>query len=212
VPFLLAEYEHLGASLLTNEDAGEKRVGVFLALIAAVTEAIGLGAERLRVDASSLGWVVLISCVVLLLYGVTTLRRIMRRNVVTTTYLNGLRRIRAAFIWRYPKLIHVLTFLPGEQPEVRERRPWWGIGSAGFLEVVATTNSLLAACAVSAAIWLMEYGLPVIALAAPATVVLTWLVQMRWSTWTYDKLRVEEECPEGRSSTRRGAVRGRTIS
>jgi hypothetical protein len=52
---LMAEYEHLGASLLSNEETGEKRVDVFLTLIAAVTVAMGLAADRLARDPVLLG-------------------------------------------------------------------------------------------------------------------------------------------------------------
>jgi len=113
-----------------------------------------------------------------------TLRRIMERNIATTDYLNGLRRVRAAFIKAHPEILDALPFVPGKARR-RERDPWWGLGKAGFLEVVAATNCVVLALGVAGAVWLIWGFWPIASVAALFVVPATWLGQMRWVGYVY---------------------------
>jgi hypothetical protein len=181
---LRAEYEHLAASLLSNEEEGERRVNVLLTLLAAVIAGIGLGADRFTANVDVLVAAVLVSSVILAMYGLVTLRRIVERNLTTTDYLNGLRRIRAAFIKANPEILEVVPFVPGKIRR-REREPWWGLGRAGFLEVVAATNCVVLAIGVAAAVWLSWRFWTIAFAAALVMVIATWLGQMHWVRSAY---------------------------
>jgi hypothetical protein len=181
---LRSEYDHLAASLLSNEEEGERRVNVLLTLLAAVIAGVGLGADRLTASVDVLFTVLLMSSMILAMYGLVTLRRIIERNITTTDYLNGLRRIRAAFIKTHPEILQALPFVPGKIRQ-RKREPWWGLGKAGFLEVVAATNCIVLAMGIAGAVWLVWRSWPIAAAAALVVVVATWLGQMSWARYAY---------------------------
>lgn len=193
---LRAEYEHLATSFITNEEAGERRVGVLLTLIAAAIAAIGLGADRIFAEPSRLAVIVPATSTILLLYGLVTLRRIMGRNLATTDYLRGLSRIRAAFIRAHPAILDIVPFVPGTV-KPRERKPWWGLGKAGYLEVVAATNAIIAALGIGGIVRPFTEAWPAVGIAAALAVILAWLAQMAWVRSVY---RAETEASlEGRS-------------
>lgn len=181
VALLMAEYEHLGTSFLSNEDMGERRVNIFLGLIAAVSAALGLAAEK--VPLTLVFRLAAAAATVLLLFGLVTLRRLMQRNLVTTDYLNGMRRIRAFFARAQPALARVLLYVPGEKPLKREREGWrWGLGKAGYLEVVAAANCLLVVVALGGWSWAGDSGSWWwIVLAA----LVAWIAQLEWTGLTY---------------------------
>jgi hypothetical protein len=195
IKLLMADYEHLTKSFHMNEEMGERRVNVFFGLIGAFTAALGLASDWFATDADLAG-AAAVASFALLAFGVVTLRRLMERNLVTTSYLNGLRRIRAFFVWQEPELANVLPFVPRTTPHVRRRgtkrnrdgkkgeERWWGLGKAGYLESAAAANCFLAAAGVGAplsqqtAVW---WWLTLAAVAAAAT----WLAQMSWARATY---------------------------
>jgi hypothetical protein len=94
---IMAEYEDLVASLRSNEELGERRLDAYLTLIAAVTAAIGLASSRFEDDTAPLIGVATVAAGLMTVFGIMTLRRMMVRNVTTSVFMNGLRRIRAVF-------------------------------------------------------------------------------------------------------------------
>lgn len=185
---VMAEYRDLVESLRANEELGERRLDVYLTLIAATTAAIGLASSRFEESIDPLVSIAAVAAGVMLVFGLMTLRRIMQRNITTSAYMNGLRRIRAFVIRRQPEAAILLPFPPARHPiERRKEPPRYGIGKGGLLETVAALNCALSAIAVAGLIWLPVRRLPVSAVAAVLCVVLTWIGQVKWAIRTYDR-------------------------
>lgn len=185
---MMAEHRDLVESLRANEELGERRLDVYLTLIAATTAAIGLASSRFEESIDPLVSIASLAAGVMLVFGLMTLRRIMQRNITTSAYMNGLRRIRAFVTRRQPEAAILLPFPPERQPiERRKEPPQYGIGKGGLLETVAALNCALSAVAVAGLIWLPVRRLPVSAAAAVLCVVLTWIGQVKWAMRTYDR-------------------------
>jgi hypothetical protein len=185
--FLIAEYGHVSGALLSNEEAGERRLNIFVGLIAAATAAIGLAFDQLDGGLHALGLAVGGACVALLLFGLATLRRLMERNLATDEYVEGLRRMRVYVADRDRELVHVMGFAPSRKPREARRTEVWKLGKAGLLEINALTDCLLVAVGLSASLaatgleWWM--WLPV----ALAGAVYGWWLQMKWAIRVYDR-------------------------
>lgn len=140
--FLLHEFDHVGAALLHNEDAGERRVQFFLAVATAVFGLIGLAfrAENEPIAQTAREWALPISIglVALLIFGLATLLRIIERNVATDRYKYALRALRRRFVSSDLASAHPAAFFePYTEP--KQRRAWSSKG--GWLEVVALLNA-----------------------------------------------------------------------
>lgn len=197
-----AEYEDLTTSLRANEELGERRLDVFLTVIAAVIAAIGLASSRFEDDQTTLVAMALAAASVLLIFGLMTLRRVTVRNVTTTLYRNGLRRIRAFYLQLEPDAAKLLPYPPAEKPMERKRgalaqrreptdkkrTSWWTLGTGGLLETVAAINCGLAGVVAAAAIWLLGAAVIISLLLALVLVVGVWIAQMYWADETYKKL------------------------
>ncbi len=192
--FLALEHKHLSTSLLLNEERGEKRVNVFFALIAAVTAALGLNASLWQV--ANPAWIVLVASGVFLIYGLVTLRRLVNRNLHTTELLNGLRRIRAAFLWTYPDALEAVPFVPSEKPVLRER-DGWGLEKAGFVEIVVITNCLLVGTSAGSILYVAGPPAPsrilTAAVAGLVSAAAAWFLQIRWIRTTYARNQAEDQ-------------------
>jgi 8-oxo-dGTP pyrophosphatase MutT (NUDIX family) len=96
---LLADYKYLCDSFWKNEETGEKRVQFFITLVTAVLAAIA----TLFVKAIEKGCyrgvlgIILFTLVALIIFGLITLMRIMKRNEVTDGYKKDLDEIRQRF-------------------------------------------------------------------------------------------------------------------
>ena len=200
---MMAEYEDLVTSLRSNEELGERRLDVFLTVIAAVSAAIGLASSRFEDDQTALVAVALVAASVLLIFGLMTLRRVMVRNVTTTLYRNGLRRIRAFYLQHQPDAAMLLPYPPSEKSLTRKRgalkrrkesaaenkrTSWWTLGTGGLLETVAAINCGLAGLVVAASVWLLGVALIISLLVAVVAALGIWIAQMYWADETYEKL------------------------
>lgn len=94
-----ADFQHLAASLLQNEELGEKRVNAFVTLGAAFFAVVGyVGSNREAVPGVTFHGAMAFVSAILLAIGFLTLLRIRRRNAATDSYiaaLNAIRRLRA---------------------------------------------------------------------------------------------------------------------
>lgn len=191
ISLLMAEYDHLAESFLSNEAMGERRINVFFGLIGAVTAVIGLMADNFQTSVD-LSRAVLVASLLLFAVGCATLRRLMERNLATTEFLNGLDRIRAFFAQGRPEFIEVLPFVPVPKHRRRVKKPWWGIGRAGYLEVTAIANCLLVGGGL--VVWLWHVIEPAWAVAlATIAALLIWLAQMGWVQVTYRRESTQRE-------------------
>jgi ADP-ribose pyrophosphatase YjhB (NUDIX family) len=154
---LLADFEHLGTSLLHNEESGEKRVAFYLTFAGGVGTAVGFlgGTEGPLHDHSRV--LVGATLLILLLLGYSTFLRIIIRNAKSDLYKRALSRIRQCFLENIedPRR-HFLPFPPFEYAW---RRPssWKNLGAGGWFETVAVVESVLSgALGVLIVTWLGE--------------------------------------------------------
>lgn len=158
-------------------------MNVLVGLVAAVIAGLGLAADRFVDDPRLFGWTAVGASVLLLGFGLMTLRRIMERNLATTDFLNGLRLIRIGFLLRDPAAVGLLPFMSSPDPLTRSKG--WGLGKAGFLETVALVNSVVAAVAVAVVAGVTARDTIPWGLAAPAAAMAAWVLQIAWSRRVY---------------------------
>jgi putative (di)nucleoside polyphosphate hydrolase len=159
--FLRDELRQLNDAFLRNEDQGERRVSVFLGLVAALVAGAGLAVDATE-KVTDLLWVVLLIAVSLIPLGWMTLTRLVQRNLATSEYLRKMAGVRRHFLARQPRIAEYLPYPPREDGGPwRRRRRRFGIERGGLVEIVAFTNSLVAGAAVGlgvaiggAALWL----------------------------------------------------------
>jgi putative (di)nucleoside polyphosphate hydrolase len=170
------------------EELGERRLDAYLTVIAAVTAAIGLASSRFEDDISSLVVVAVVAATLVLIFGLMTLRRIIGRNVATSDFMNGLRRIRAFLVQANPEAATILPYPPKHQPIQRRRDSVWRLGNAGLLETVAAVNGGLAAVIVAGTTRLAEGSVLLSLLSGLVAAVLGWPAQLKWAKDTYPKV------------------------
>lgn len=140
----IADFEHLGQSLLTNEEQGEKRVTFFITLVTATAGALGFLGDKLEPKFKE-PWPTLTACALfaLFLFGVQTMQRVVERNVVSDGFKLRLDRIRRYFTGRHlPSFRPFLSYDP-DSPKRREFRQWPLMGRGGWLETVILVNAVL---------------------------------------------------------------------
>jgi hypothetical protein len=132
--FLLAEYEHFADSFWRTEELGEKRLSFFISLLtAAVAGLVVLATRESDFTDAQVQWVAFSVGLALLLVGLSTLLRMLRRNNVADQYLGALRHIRKSFCTRYA--------LEGYRPiDVLPRKLFTG----GLAQTSALINSMIA--------------------------------------------------------------------
>jgi hypothetical protein len=193
--FLKIEFQQLHNAFLSNEEGGERRVNIYFALIAAITAALGLVGSTLWTR-TQFPVVLLVTAVIMLLFGLVTLRRLMGRNLHTTELINSLRRIRGAFLWAHPEALPVLPFVPAGDASLRDREGW-GIGKAGFVEIIAFTNCIVVSVATGAALWLLEVdhesGLFLVVLGSISLAIMTWFAQLAWIKQVYRDIQQKDQ-------------------
>jgi len=173
--FLLAEYSHLADSFLHNEEDGERRVSTFLAIAGAVGAALAFGIAK------DDGWnpgrrsaPIIVALIVMLVVGVLTLERVVRRNVLADQYKEQLARIRTYFVQKDDPRLRLLPFNPYAK---RERHKAFSIGG-GWFELLAVVDALVAgllgAALVNTGTWLSEIAVCIVSGAA------TW-VALNWN-------------------------------
>jgi 8-oxo-dGTP pyrophosphatase MutT (NUDIX family) len=150
--FLLHEYDHLGQSLLANEESGEKRVVFFLTLCGVVGAALGFVIGEGTVDAPERG-LVAVSLMVLFVLGYATFLRVVVRNAASDRYKNQLARLRQRFLGgQTDPRIAFLPFNPYVFSRRKRRISVWRLGKGGWAETMALVESLIGGSAVAFAV------------------------------------------------------------
>jgi len=141
---LLKEYDRCAALFQSNEQMGEGRVTFFITLTGAVLAAlISLYTSGSTGGIEMLGAVAVASLLVLLMFGIFTLRCIVRRNQTTDEYKVKLDRIRRYFVQENDKdVIGFLPVNPYAPPKPRVIGLFYGKG--GLMETVMLMNSIVA--------------------------------------------------------------------
>lgn len=199
--FLLEEYKHLTESFLRNEELGERRFNFFIALTTAVIGALAAIPKVFDGEVDLIFF--FFGLVAVFLFGVVTLVRIIRRNLVTDEYLRRLGRIRRYFRDRDPKIQLYLPYPPYDDKPQREKE-WNGwkrcyttfsLEKGGFAEMIALVNSLIVAalCALLA----ISLSRLIIGLSGLVGFTAAWIVQFRYIKRRYDnakeKIKAKDE-------------------
>lgn len=85
-----------------TEELGEKRLNFFISLLtASVAALVVLATSESELSDSQVQWITFSTGAALLLFGISTFLRMLRRNYVADQYKEALGRIRASFCERY---------------------------------------------------------------------------------------------------------------
>ena len=100
--FLIAEHQHFAESFWRTEELGEKRLNFFISLLtAAAAGLVVLATAESGFTDSHVQWVSFATGLALLLVGVSTFLRMLRRNEVTDQYKDAMNLVRESFRTRY---------------------------------------------------------------------------------------------------------------
>jgi predicted secreted protein len=131
--FLLVEYRNLADSFWRNEEAGERRVNLFITLVTAVISAlVALATRGARTNFDDA--IMLLALLALLALGSVTFLRMLRRNQVTDEYKRAMDAIRAFFKEGDERLRDYEPF----------KRTGRKVGRGGLAEMVAVLNGVIA--------------------------------------------------------------------
>lgn len=139
-PFLIAEYQHFADSFWRTEELGEKRLNFFISLItAAVAGLVVLATSDSGFTDKHVQWLAFATGLALLLFGLSTLLRMLRRNEAADEYKAAMDLVRGRFTSHYA--------LAGYEPFKRPApgRPLRRLLTGGLAQTSALLNSMLAA-------------------------------------------------------------------
>ena len=152
--FMLAEYNHHLSEFRRNEELGESRVNLFLAIITAV---LGGGAflfiqamsdaQECKLLADEIYFIIACALVVTLLFGYVTLLRLVHRNLASSEELRASHRIKKYFTKRDKSMCEYIYYKPYDDIPKREVKWKKGaiFGNGGFVETVMLINAILVA-------------------------------------------------------------------
>lgn len=135
--FLLAEHQYFREAFWRNEEIGDKRLTFLIGLVTAVMGGlVALAAKGSQATLDNMRQLATAASAALLVFGIATLLRIVRRNKVADEYKAALDRVRDQFRNNDRELGSYFPF------PARQRRR---LGTGGILEVVMVVNSVVAA-------------------------------------------------------------------
>ncbi|GJQ58131.1 MAG: NUDIX domain-containing protein [Candidatus Scalindua sp. AMX11] len=141
---LLAEHKYLGDSFWKNEEGGETKVRFFITLVAAVLTAIAtlftITIDNEEIDNLIIPIIIFV-LFSLLMFGIITLLRILKRNKVADTYKKGMDEIRERFRIYFDDGRVLSGYEPLGAPTKRKRVRKLG----GLAHIVSVLNSLILA-------------------------------------------------------------------
>jgi 8-oxo-dGTP pyrophosphatase MutT (NUDIX family) len=140
---MLADLAHVGESLLSNEESGEKRATFFLTFAGAVGAAVGFLVGSGGPLAGQASIVVSVTLLILVLLGYATFVRVVARNAQSDQYKLGLARIRLYFLEGADDTRRRFFAMDPFEDVKRKRRTRHGFGSGGWLETLALVEAIL---------------------------------------------------------------------
>ena len=174
--FLLAEYQHFADSFWRTEELGEKRLNFLISLLtAAVAGLVVLATSESGFTDSQVQWVAFSVGLALLLVGVSTLLRMLRRNEVADQYKDAMDLVRRNFCDRYG----LTNYKPFKK---LPRRLFTG----GLAQTAALLNSMIAG-AVTALALLSAMSAGWLALVAGLVFVLSLAAQFRYIRFRHQR-------------------------
>ena len=177
---LLEDHKYFQTSFWKNEESGETRVRFYLTLVTAVLAAI---ATLITSDGASFFdahvlYITAISLISLLFFGVITLLRMIKRNVVTDEYKKGMDEVRKQFRLHYDVEGLLDDYKPFEKPPGRRGKRAVVRTLGGLTHTVSVINSVI--FSILLAIPFLSYGAICALLVSTITVVLGFLAQYRY--------------------------------
>jgi hypothetical protein len=198
---LLADFRYVSECFWRNEELGDRRVNFFITLTTAV---IGASVVLVREDISKLSdrvvAVFFLALAALLLFGILTLVRMIRRNLETDKYKLRQDRLRLYFAVRDPNIREHLAFDPYKPIPGRKKEWEWmrlhevlSFGRGGLVETVALVNCMIAAMFSALLILrILDVGIAVNVPVSVAVGLVAWVIQKAYVNWRYG-------CEESRS-------------
>lgn len=194
--FLLAEFTALQARFSDYESLKASRVNFLLIIVAAAAAAFPTVAEKLQ---PYIGEAALLTGVVMLLLGVTTLFRVVEYSRSSTIVIRRAGRIRRWFVEQDRSIAPYVAFPPSDdRPAILLKAQ--SLGWRGGEGVLLTVNGLAAAVIVTSAAFLVCSRLLSVQLDALTYVAIgvvafgaAWFVQIGW---LHSKLRRSEQSAE----------------
>lgn len=186
--FLLAEYQRLLNSFWHTEELGERRVNFFITLTTAVIAALAaIRKEGISVSVGKVDPIFFYGLGSVLLFGIVTLVRLIRRNLESHKYLRAAGRIRKYFTERDEQILSHLFFEPRDDKPIR-KKDWKDIfflGTGGLVETIALVNSLIIAalCALFT-VSALRWNIWLIGLAG---FIAAWVLQFIYVKYRYKK-------------------------
>lgn len=146
-----AEYGYLTQQFIANEEMGEKRVSLFVALTAGLGAAAVIAAEKLLNKSPSSFYLLLAINIAWLLFGYLTFLRILHRNITSDRYKEQLQTLRSWFVKQDDvESLKVLPYPPYAPAQPRRSLRFFASrgGKGGYAELVALINAMIAAALV----------------------------------------------------------------
>lgn len=141
---LLAEHKYLGDSFWKNEESGETKVRFFISLVAAVLTAIGT-LLTITIQKEIYNFVIIpiliFALFSLLMFGIVTLLRILKRNEAADSYKKGMDEVRERFKKYFDESGVLSGYKPFGGPKNNKRIRKIG----GLAHIVSVLNSLIIA-------------------------------------------------------------------
>lgn len=180
VDFLLAEHEYLGDCFWRNSEVGERRVNFFITLVtAAIAALVGLTTSKQGgLRAADIYFISIFALLALLLFGIVTLLRMIRRNLVSDEYKQAMEMIRSHFRNLDERLQSYRPFTKGKS---------LGLVTGGLVDMVTLVNSIIAAALAA----LLGFSHPgwVIGLLGLIGFIVAWIVQFTYIKYRYGRAR-----------------------
>jgi hypothetical protein len=144
--FAIENYKGWLESMHRSEEIGEKRLEFFIAVATAIFGAVGLLAKRGdAIDFDQAAVLAVYALPALLLFGVLTFLRMLRRDVLTDLCKEQLDKTRAWFAIGVPDAPWILDKKPGSRP----------LSNGGLTVVMMVINTLLAGAWLGVFAWLL---------------------------------------------------------
>ncbi len=185
--FLLAEYGGHREAFWKSEEIGEKRVNFFISIVTAVLAASVIREKGVLTLRGQVDPIFYCGLGALLLFGIVTLARLIRRNLVSTDQLRALGRIRAYFVKKDWEILPHLFWEPRDDIPLRKKK-WKEIvsfGTGGLVETVALVNSLVVGALCVLLVLFLSSG--IVALFGLGGFIGAWVVQFLYVKRRYEK-------------------------
>jgi hypothetical protein len=174
--FLIAEYEHFADSFWRTEELGEKRLNFFISLLtAAVAGLVVLATKESGFSDGEVQWTAFGTGLALLLLGLSTLLRMLRRNNVADQYKRAMGLIRESFATRYGLVGYEPFGARPQGPQLLPRKLFTG----GLAQTAALLNGMIAGALTAIGLF-SATSAPWIGLAAAAVFLVTVGAQFRY--------------------------------